>query len=116
MARFYSNENFPLPVVDALRKLGHDVLTTEDAGNSDRAIPDPEVLSFATAEDRAVLTFNRKHFIQLHKFGNSHAGIVVCTFDINFRELALRIDEEIKSADRLAGKLFRVNRPNTPQI
>jgi hypothetical protein len=28
MAQFYSNENFPLPVVDKLRELGHDVLTT----------------------------------------------------------------------------------------
>lgn len=28
MARLYSNENFPLPVVVALRALGHDVVTT----------------------------------------------------------------------------------------
>jgi hypothetical protein len=27
-ARLYSNENFPLPVVEALRMRGHDVLTT----------------------------------------------------------------------------------------
>ena len=26
MARLYSNENFPLPVVEILRSLGHDVL------------------------------------------------------------------------------------------
>lgn len=32
MARFYSNENFPLPVVERLRALGHDVLTTYEAG------------------------------------------------------------------------------------
>jgi hypothetical protein len=28
MARLYANENFPLPVVEVLRYLGHDVLTT----------------------------------------------------------------------------------------
>jgi len=28
MAKFYANENFPLPVVEELRRLGHDVLTT----------------------------------------------------------------------------------------
>ena len=67
MASFYSNENFPLPVVEELRKLGHDVLTTEEAGKSDLAIPDEEVLSFSTSRNRAVLTFNRKHFIRLHK-------------------------------------------------
>jgi hypothetical protein len=31
-ARLYSNENFPLPAVEALRQLGHDVLTTRDVG------------------------------------------------------------------------------------
>jgi hypothetical protein len=32
MARLYSNENFPLPVVHRLRTLGHDVLTIQEAG------------------------------------------------------------------------------------
>lgn len=32
MARLYSNENFPLPVVEALRALGHEVQTTRDVG------------------------------------------------------------------------------------
>jgi hypothetical protein len=29
-ARLYSNENFPLRAVEALRRLGHDVRTTSD--------------------------------------------------------------------------------------
>lgn len=33
MARIYSNENFPLPVVKQLRQLGHDVLTIQETGN-----------------------------------------------------------------------------------
>ncbi|HEY4759482.1 MAG TPA: DUF5615 family PIN-like protein [Thermoguttaceae bacterium] len=32
MARFYANENFPLPVVEELRRLEHDVLTTQESG------------------------------------------------------------------------------------
>lgn len=32
MARLYSNENFPLPVVEKLRTLGHDVLTIQETG------------------------------------------------------------------------------------
>ena len=39
IARLYANENFPLPVVIALRELGHDVLTTRDAGKANDAIP-----------------------------------------------------------------------------
>ena len=46
MARLYANENFPQPVVDALIKLGYDVLSTLSAGNAGKAIPDDEVLAF----------------------------------------------------------------------
>jgi hypothetical protein len=44
VARFYANENFPLPVVVQLRRLGHDVLTTVEAGKSGRGVPDENVL------------------------------------------------------------------------
>ena len=66
MARLYANENFPLPVVEVLRRLGHDVLTIQDAGGEERAIPDTEVLMEASSNQRAVLTLNRKHFVRLH--------------------------------------------------
>ena len=66
MARFYSNENFPQPVVEALRGLGHDVLTSLEAGNANRRIEDPEVLAYATSLGRAVLTLNRRDFRRLH--------------------------------------------------
>ena len=66
MARFYSNENIPLPLVEELRGLGHDVLTSHDAGNANRSVPDEEVLRFAASANRAVLTLNRKHFVRLH--------------------------------------------------
>ena len=44
MARLYGNENFPLPVVEALRDLGHDVLTIHETGRGGEAIPDADVL------------------------------------------------------------------------
>ena len=47
MARLYSNENFPLPVVESLRALGRDVQTTRDAGKDGFAVPDNEVLEHA---------------------------------------------------------------------
>ena len=79
MARLYSNENFPLPVVEALRALGHDVLTSEGAGNANQQIPDPEVLRYAMERGRVVLTINRRDFIQLHRKSSAHPGIIVCT-------------------------------------
>ena len=110
MARIYANENFPLPVVDELRRLGHDVLTTQDAGKAGQAVPDEEVLKFAVSKARAVITLNRRHFIQLHKRKSDHSGIIVCTLDRDFIAQAQRIDSEI-SVSRLAGALIRVNRP-----
>jgi len=50
MTRLYSNENFPLDMVIELRKLGHDVLTSYEAGQANQGIPDIEVLAFAIRE------------------------------------------------------------------
>ncbi len=43
MARLYSNENFPLPVVEELRRLGHDVLTIQETGKANQEYPDEAV-------------------------------------------------------------------------
>ncbi len=110
MADLYANENFPLPVVEELRRRGHDVLTSQEAGNAGRAVPDEEVLSFARAHLRALLTLNRKHFIRLHQQQPNHAGIIVCTFDPDFSGLAVRINSALQSTPQISGHLIRINR------
>jgi predicted nuclease of predicted toxin-antitoxin system len=95
MARIYANGNFPLPTVEALRALGHDVLTTADSGRANTAVPDEEVLAFANGEQRILLTINRKHFIRLHQLQPHHYGIIVCTFDLDFTALAIVIPIEL---------------------
>lgn len=109
--RFYSNENFPHGAVEALRRLGHDVQTSLDAGMANRRVPDEEVLAFATREKRVLLTLNRKHFIRLHSQNNKHSGIIVCTQDNDFKALAQRIHDSISDLKALTGVLLRVNRP-----
>jgi len=111
VARLYSNENFPLPVVEELRRLGHDVLTTREAGNAGIAFPDDKVLAFAVDQQRAVVTLNRKHFVRLHGAVPDHSGIIVCSFDPKFVELAHRIHVALQSDETIFGKLIRVNRP-----
>lgn len=111
MARIYANENFPLPVVIELRRMGHDVLTVPETGGANQAMTDAEVLSFARSENRVLLTFNRKHFIMLHLHQPNHAGMIVCTFNQNFVQLAALIDAALRSNDPMSGKLVRVNRP-----
>lgn len=112
MARLYSNENFPLPVVEELRRLGHEVVTIQETGRGEMEVPDTEVLRLASEDGRAVLTINRKHFIQLHHRQPQHAGVIVCTLDLDFVGQAQRIHEAINASDDLAGELIRVNRPN----
>ena len=115
MARLYANENFRRRVVEILREFGHDVLTSFEAGNANQGIPDDEVLDFARANNRIVLTFNRKDFIKLHYQNPIHSGIIVCTEDRDNIALANRIHAIILMFDgNTDNQLMRVNRPNMP--
>lgn len=111
MARLYANENFPREVVEALRALGHDVLTVLEAGNAGQGVSDEEVLVFAAAQGRTAITLNHRDFIRLHLRQPEHAGIIVCTQDIDTRGQAERIHEAITPFESLANQLLRVNRP-----
>jgi hypothetical protein len=111
VAAFYADECFPLPVVDTLRRGGHDVLTALDAGHANQGIPDEAVLAFATEFGRAVLTMNRRQFIGLHARHPEHAGIVVCTQDPDVDRQAAAIDVVVSCTASLQGTLVRINRP-----
>ena len=110
MARLYSNENFPLPVVEELRELGHDVLTIQETGKANQATSDEDVLAFANEKQRILLTLNRRHFIRLHNKRQPHAGILACTFDPDFSAFAKRIDDAIREEGSFSQKVVRINR------
>jgi hypothetical protein len=114
MSLLYADENFPLGAVVCLQGLGHDVLTALDAGQANQKIPDPAVLAYAISLGRAVLTFNRRHFIKLHRTIATHAGIVVCTSDNDLAALAQRIHHAVTAAGALDNKLIRVRKPAKP--
>ena len=109
MAKLYSNENVPIPAVEELRRLGHDVLTIQESGKAGQALSDEAVLAFACGEGRILLTFNRKHFFRLH---HQHCGIIACSVDIDFVGLANRIHEAMKTQIQDRKPLIRINRPN----
>jgi uncharacterized protein with PIN domain len=113
MARIYANENFPRRVVEELRLLGHDLLTSFEAGQANQQVPDEQVLAFATEQQRLVLTLNRLDFIRLHRDTQAaHSGIIVCTRDdADPAAFARRIHAAITSAPDPAGQLIRVVRP-----
>lgn len=113
MARFYSNENFPRRAVEALREIGHDVLTSYEAGRANQQIDDANVLAYATEVQRILLTVNRKDFYREHRYGRfKHAGIVACTQDPNPLTLAQNVSDAVKDLESCEGKFLKVIRKN----
>ena len=95
MARFYSNENFPLDLVTELKTLGYDILTSYEAEQANQSISDKNVLNFAHSRGRVVITFNREDFISLHRQGIEHSGIIICKEDRDYLGQAQKIHEFI---------------------
>src|SRR5258707_15780461 len=107
MANLYADENFKYAVVQHLRSYGHDVVTVQEAG--EQGSGDAQVLAYATAAKRAVLTFNRRHFVKLHKQTRGHAGILACTND-DAKALANRIHQALMACPALDDQLIRIVR------
>ena len=110
MTRLLADENFPFPVVDALRRFGYNVVTLSDIGMAGKSLTDDAVLKLASDDSRVVLTLNRKHFVRLHKSIADHAGIIVCSLDLDFQGQAERIRTAIGGQSSMAGQLLRINR------
>ena len=98
-------------MVEALRKLGHDVQTTRDAGKDGAAVPDDEVLGHAAENARILLTLNRLDFKRLHRANPRHAGIVLCTFDPDFAGQAERIHALLAASPDPKGHLLCPSAP-----
>ena len=114
MAQLHADENFDYRVVVELRQRGHDVLTAHEAARAGQGIPDEEVLAFAVSQKRAILTFNRRDYIRLHKSAQPHGGIIVCTDDRDVAALATRIHHALLNCPVLDNQLIRIYRPLAP--
>jgi hypothetical protein len=100
-------------VVEELRRLGHDVFTSQEAGRAGQGIEDELVLDDARTMMRILLTQNREDFKKLHRKGLDHQGIVVCTYDRDAAALSQRIDETVSHEEPGGRWLVSVVRPNT---
>ncbi|MEM9009039.1 MAG: DUF5615 family PIN-like protein [Cyanobacteria bacterium P01_F01_bin.86] len=114
MARLYSNENFPFDIVFILRQFGHDVLTSYDADQANKGIPDAEVLEFARNQDRIAITLNRDDFLDLHRSGVNHAGIIICKEDRDYVGQAQVVNELLQPTKTWANQLVRIKKRNQP--
>lgn len=115
MAGLYANENLSATLVRELRRFGHDVLTSYEAGNANQRIQDDDVLTTATTNKRCVITFNRQDFINLHRTGISHAGIIICKDNREHHKQALIVHTLLSEQKTLKNRLFRVLKQNQPK-
>lgn len=118
MARFYADEDVDYDVVLALRGLGHDVLTAQEAGRANRRVPDADVLADAAAMGRIMVTRNRDDFRRLHEAGQFHCGLVLCGYDPDPDRQARLIDAFVEGQTPGAPwvvKVFRGTRPDEPR-
>lgn len=115
--KFYSNENLPFAIVKALRELGYDVVTSLEAGNANQGIPDEKVLTYATANNRIVITLNRDDFIALHRSGVHHSGIIVCKDNREYQVQADVIHKFLSTVTQsMTNQLIRVLKRNQPKL
>jgi predicted nuclease of predicted toxin-antitoxin system len=93
-----------------LRGRGFDVLRTEEAGKD--TVPDEEQLAFATAENRALLTFNIRDFGPLHEHwqvaGRPHAGIIVSQ-QLGSRQYGLLLQRMLRFLDHFTAEEMASN-------
>ncbi|AVH65135.1 DUF5615 family PIN-like protein [Nostoc sp. 'Peltigera membranacea cyanobiont' N6] len=111
--QFYSNENFPIAIVNLLRSKGHDVLTYYEAGQANQGIPDDVVLQYATATGRILITENRQDFIDLHRTVPNHAGMIIFKHDRDYAgKVKAIIDFFDEDSRTLENRLLRVMKQN----
>ena len=77
--RLYLDRHIMKRLATDLRGRGYDVRTTEEAGKDTAS--DDEQLAFASADRRAIFTFNIRDFAPLHETwqaeGRRHGGVIV---------------------------------------
>src|SRR5687767_8376124 len=98
-------------VAEALRALGHDVLTAAEIGVGDA--PDPVVWEAAIAQQRVLVTFNIRDFQPLYHHywaaGTHHPGLVL----ISTTTLS---NSEIGEMVRALGRVMSRNEDLTDQV
>ena len=104
MADLFSDEDFPKEAIRHLRRMGHDVVTIQEAGWANKKFEDRHVLDYAHKLDRAVLTCNDKDFAKLHERTPDHPGIVSCPQKEHPAELARHIHQRLQQETELKGK------------
>lgn len=97
MARLYLDEDVHEDISWKLREKGHDVQTSNEAGNSNKRNSDSYQLNYATENNRVIITNNRRDFNKEHIESSGHKGVISGNHDKNLDRFASQIDAVIKN-------------------
>src|SRR4051812_49144355 len=103
--RLYFDRHIMRRLAVELRSRGFDVLTTEEAGKDTAS--DEEQLAFATAENRAILSFNIRDFAPLHdqwKATNRLHGGIIVSQQLGSRQYALLLNRMLRLLDQFTAE------------
>jgi predicted nuclease of predicted toxin-antitoxin system len=108
--RLYLDRHIKIQLAVDLRLQGYDVLTTQEAGKDTAS--DEEQLLFATAQSRALATFNIRDFASLHRewtaIGRTHAGIIVSQ-QLSSRQYGTLLSCMLRLLNQLSADEMRTN-------
>ena len=104
-------------MVNLLRAEGHDVLTSYEAGQANQRIPDDQVLRYATAMGRILMTENRQDFIDLHHSTSNHPGIIIFKSDRDYIGKIKALTDFLNTEGQLLeNRLLRIKKQNMKAI
>ena len=108
MADFVADEDVPVRLNAAIRRLGHSIETVRSLcpHKSGGSISDSSVLEHAGRKHRIVLTQNRADFIALAKACPWHFGIVIVEPEDNIKAQSRRIDGMVKAVSSMRGQVI----------
>ena len=93
--KVFADEDVDAGLARLLREHGYDAESCLEAGRSNRRIPDPEQLTYATEQGRAILVFNVRDYVLLDvtwkASGQEHAGIIASPKIADVGELLRRV-------------------------
>jgi predicted nuclease of predicted toxin-antitoxin system len=89
-------------ITDWLRSAGHDVVAVREV---DARMKDTDILAWAVSEQRLVVTMDKDFGELVHRWGQSHTGVLLLRLESVPNDEKVRITAEIfaKYGDQLAG-------------
>ena len=104
--RLFTDEDITWRVAAHLRPMGYDIESCKDAKRGAQRVPDYSQLKYAMQEGRAILTFNRHDFEQLHLEWQAkrwqHPGIIISGQISDLAELIRRVQLHLDTVDPTA--------------